>query len=97
MPTYEYRCLSCRYQFEAFQRISEAPLSRCPQCEKPVERLISAGLSVIFKGSGFYSTDNKKSSPASKLPGSSSGKESAARTKKESAPEKTGEPQKVPT
>jgi putative FmdB family regulatory protein len=67
VPTYEYRCVSCGYQFEAVQRISDKPLSECPECKKPVERLISAGLSVIFKGSGFYSTDNKKAS-ASEAP-----------------------------
>jgi putative FmdB family regulatory protein len=61
MPTYEYRCKMCGHQFEAFQRISDEPLKKCPTCGKPVERMISAGLGIIFKGSGFYSTDNKKS------------------------------------
>ena len=65
MPTYEYRCRTCGHQFEAFQRISEAPLTKCPECGKKVERLISAGLGIIFKGSGFYSTDYKKSAATS--------------------------------
>jgi putative FmdB family regulatory protein len=62
MPTYEYRCKMCGHQFEAFQSISAEPLKKCPKCGKPVERMISAGMGIIFKGSGFYSTDNKKSS-----------------------------------
>jgi putative FmdB family regulatory protein len=51
----------CGHEFEAFQRISDEPLKKCPKCGKPVERLISAGMGIIFKGSGFYSTDYKKS------------------------------------
>ncbi|MBN2353324.1 MAG: zinc ribbon domain-containing protein [Spirochaetales bacterium] len=61
MPTYEYRCKMCGHQFEAFQRISDEPLKKCPKCGKPVERMISSGMGIIFKGSGFYSTDYKKS------------------------------------
>ena len=64
MPTYEYECTVCSHRFEAFQKISDAPLSECPRCGKKVKRLISAGLGIIFKGSGFYTTDYKKSSAA---------------------------------
>jgi putative FmdB family regulatory protein len=62
MPTYEYKCTKCGHTFEAFQSISEKPISRCPECKGTVRRLINGGLGVIFKGSGFYSTDNKKGS-----------------------------------
>jgi putative FmdB family regulatory protein len=55
MPTYEYRC-SQGHHFELFQRISEAAVDRCPQCDAPAERIIS-GAGLIFKGSGFYITD----------------------------------------
>ena len=65
MPTYDYRCQSCGHEFEAFQKISDTPLSKCPVCGKKVERLIGGGLGVIFKGSGFYSTDHKKSKSTS--------------------------------
>jgi putative FmdB family regulatory protein len=61
VPTYEYRCKMCGHEFEALQRMSDEPLKKCPKCGKPVERMISAGMGIIFKGSGFYSTDNKKS------------------------------------
>ena len=61
MPTYDYECTSCGHLFEAFQSMSEAPLKDCPVCGKEVRRLIGAGLGIIFKGSGFYSTDNRGS------------------------------------
>jgi putative FmdB family regulatory protein len=44
--------------FEAFQSMSEAPLSSCPKCGQGVRRMINGGMGVIFKGSGFYVTDN---------------------------------------
>jgi putative FmdB family regulatory protein len=62
MPTYDYVCTKCGHTFEAFQRMSDKPLSRCPECKGAVRRLIGGGLGVIFKGSGFYSTDNKRGS-----------------------------------
>ncbi len=62
MPTYEYRCNSCGHVFEAVQSIADAPLSKCPKCGKKVRRVIHGGMGVIFKGSGFYTTDYKKSS-----------------------------------
>ena len=62
MPTYEYECRNCGHTFEAFQSINDKPLSRCPRCKSAVRRVINGGMGVIFKGSGFYSTDNKKGS-----------------------------------
>jgi len=66
MPTYEYICKNCGYEFEHFQSISSEPIKICPKCnQKTVVRKISGGTGLIFKGSGFYITDytNKKSSP----------------------------------
>ena len=60
MPTYEYECTQCRYTFEAFQKITDKPLKRCPECGGKLRRLISGGAGLIFKGSGFYATDYKK-------------------------------------
>ena len=58
MPTYEYRCRACEHAFERMQGITEAPVRTCPKCSKrKVERLISSGGGLIFKGSGFYITD----------------------------------------
>ncbi|MBL8967459.1 MAG: zinc ribbon domain-containing protein [Spirochaetaceae bacterium] len=65
MPTYEYECKTCGKTFEAFQSMSDAPLSSCPECGKPIRRLIGGGTGVIFKGSGFYVNDSKKSGSSS--------------------------------
>lgn len=60
MPTYEYECQYCSHAFEAFQKITDKHLEKCPKCGKKVKRLISSGLGIIFKGSGFYATDYRK-------------------------------------
>lgn len=63
MPTYEYQCDGCEHRFELFQKLSDPPVSTCPQCKaRRVRKLISRGAGVIFKGSGFYSTENKRGS-----------------------------------
>jgi len=62
MPTYEYRCKKCKHTFEEFQSITAEPVRVCPECgRKSVERLIGTGAGIIFKGSGFYETDYKRS------------------------------------
>ena len=67
MPTYEYYCTSCGFEFEEFQSIASEPLTVCPKCNSQVKRKISGGTGMIFKGTGFYITDykNKKSPPPS--------------------------------
>lgn len=57
MPIYDYRCEKCG-RFEAKQKITDDPLAACPECGSPVHRLISKNVGVVFKGSGFYKTDN---------------------------------------
>ncbi|MEJ7652888.1 MAG: zinc ribbon domain-containing protein [Chloroflexia bacterium] len=58
MPTYEYECASeDHHRFELFQRFAEPPVQECPECGATVRRIIFAP-GVIFKGSGFYKTDN---------------------------------------
>lgn len=61
MPTYEYHCTDCGFEFEEFQSIASEPLSICPKCDGHVQRKISGGTGLIFKGSGFYITDYKNS------------------------------------
>ncbi len=62
MPTYDYLCNECEYEFEEFQSMTAKPLKKCPECGGKVKRLIGSGAGVVFKGSGFYETDYKKSS-----------------------------------
>jgi putative FmdB family regulatory protein len=71
MPVYEYECDNCSLRFEKMQRFSDDPVRWCPDCGGPVHRVIQP-VGVIFKGSGFYVTDNRgKSStmPSSKREG----------------------------
>lgn len=91
MPTYDYQCDACDHKFEAFQSISEDPLTKCPKCKKKkLRRLFGAGAAIMFKGSGFYITDYrsdsyKKSADADKASGSSSSS-SESSSKSESKP-----------
>lgn len=64
MPTYDYECKSCGHNFEVFQSIMDSPVKKCPECGKAVRRLIGGGTGIIFKGSGFYATDSRKSASA---------------------------------
>lgn len=64
MPTYEYACPKCGYEFEQFQSMRDEPLKKCPKCHKTgVKRLVGGGAGLIFKGTGFYTTDYKKKTP----------------------------------
>lgn len=63
MPTYEYICENCGYEFEKFQPITARPLRKCPNCGKSnLKRLVGTGSGIIFKGSGFYQTDYRTKS-----------------------------------
>jgi putative FmdB family regulatory protein len=62
MPTYQYRCPECRYEFEEFQSINDDPVQTCPRCGKKPHRVITGGAGFLLKGSGFYSTDYRSES-----------------------------------
>ena len=87
MPIYEYKCTKCREIFEAFQKITDEPVSQCKFCGAKVEQLISHS-SFQLKGSGWYLTDYAKrsSSPASTdTPKASDSSEKPAETKASTA------------
>jgi putative FmdB family regulatory protein len=97
MPVYAYRCESCGVHFERQQSFSDAPLKRCPECNKNTLRKVIGPVGVVFKGSGFYSTDHRSTSGLStpkKEEGSSSEK-TESQSKTESAkPESTSSDKK---
>ena len=62
MPIYTYRCDNCGIQFERHQSFNDAPLSRCPECNKKSLKKVYAPVGILFKGSGFYATDHKSPS-----------------------------------
>ena len=60
MPIYEYQCGTCHCHFERRQRFDEEPVAICPECQGKGRRVINS-VPIIFKGSGFYITDNRRS------------------------------------
>ena len=63
MPTYEYACQKCGHEFEQFQSMRDEPLKKCPKCKKQsLKRWVGGGAGLIFKGTGFYITDDKTKS-----------------------------------
>ena len=64
MPTYQYACTECDHAFEQFQSFSEDSLTVCPRCEGRLRKVFNA-VGVVFKGSGFYRTDNRSDSKSS--------------------------------
>ena len=72
MPIYTYRCENCGVQFERQQSFNDAPLTRCPECSKKTLRKVYTPVGVVFKGSGFYATDHR--SPSGATRSSSAGK-----------------------
>lgn len=63
MPTYDYECDACGHKFELYQGINDAVQKKCPECKKlKLRRLIGTGAAIVFKGSGFYSTDYRSDS-----------------------------------
>jgi putative FmdB family regulatory protein len=59
MPIYEYECQTCGHRFERMQHFTDEPEKVCPSCAGPVQRVIQP-VGIIFKGSGFYITDNRQ-------------------------------------
>lgn len=58
MPTYVYGCDMCGHRFEALQKFSDAPLTTCPECSAQIRRIFQPA-GIVFKGSGWYSTDSR--------------------------------------
>lgn len=61
MPLYTYRCDHCGVQFERRQRFNDRPLRKCPECGERTLRKLYLPVGIVFKGSGFYSTDHRRS------------------------------------
>lgn len=90
MPVYTYRCESCGVQFDKHQSFNEEPLAVCPECQEQALRKLIQPVGIVFKGSGFYVTDNRKAAnSASSKNGKSEGKtEGKSESPSESAAEK---------
>ncbi len=94
MPTYEYSCEKCG-PFEIWQSIKDNALGACPACGSKVQRLISANVGFVFKGSGFYQNEYKNP-PRSPEPASRPSPE-GVKPKDEAAPGQVPSPSKAET
>lgn len=90
MPTYVYKCAECGHMFEARQRMSDDPLTDCPNCGKSAIRRVINNVGIVFKGSGFYVTDNRngKNGSSSSNGSSTTAKESDSKSESKSTSEK---------
>ncbi len=89
MPTYEYRCADCGRELEVQQKFSDDALTVCPTCQGRLNKVFGA-VGVVFKGSGFYATDNR----SKKDKGKASAEKSADKPKKADKP-KADKPKKA--
>jgi len=62
MPVYSYKCENCDYQFDQFQHFTDDPLTVCPNCKAVALRKVYQPVGIVFKGKGFYATDNRSPS-----------------------------------
>ena len=100
MPIYEYRCTNCGFQKEYLQKLSDAPLTDCPECGKAALSKMVTAAGFQLKGSGWYVTDFKngaaaKAKPAEKV--ESKAEDKPAAKKEESAPAAAAAPAKTET
>ncbi len=87
MPTYQYACTTCDEQVEVVQRFTDDPLTDCPTCDGRLRKVFSP-VGVVFKGSGFYKTDSRKSRSSSSG-GSTAAPKPAASSATDAAPSTT--------
>lgn len=81
MPIYTYRCENCEHEFDERQSFSDENLVHCPNCEKEALRRVYKPARVVFKGSGYYVTDNRASKKASSKTKEESSKNGKSETK----------------
>ena len=88
MPTYQYACTECGHAFEQVQSFSEDSLTVCPECEGKLRKVFNA-VGVVFKGSGFYRTDNRAEAKSSSTASSNGSGESSGTAASESSTSST--------
>ncbi len=91
MPTYEYECQQCHERVEAVQKFSDAALTVCPLCEGELRKVFSA-VGIVFKGSGFYKNDSRKSSTSTSSDAAPSTSSSTSESSSTPAPAATPTP-----
>lgn len=87
MPRYTYKCQKCEHVFDVRQKFSDDPLTDCPNCQQSALRRVISNVGVVFKGSGFYVTDNRSKNGSSRNGTKSA--EKSTETKSEAASDAT--------
>ena len=87
MPIYTYMCENCGVRFERQQSFSDPVLKQCPECMEESLRKVYTPVGIVFKGSGFYSTDNR--SPSGYRPTKEKSDTKDSSTEKKETKEKT--------
>ena len=101
MPVYSYLCEECGHRFDQFQHFTDDPLTVCPVCSQVALRKVYTPVGIVFKGKGFYATDNR--SPSGQQYGhkdngeGGNGAKPASETTKPEAPAKEPSKQTTPT
>ena len=96
MPIYGYRCRSCGHEFEVLQKMSDAPLKTCPKCSGQLAKIVYAA-GIVYKGSGYYSTDYKnggKAASAASSNGAKSDSDSSSSSDSKPAGESSSKPER---
>ena len=83
MPTYSYACTQCDNRFDIVQSFSDDSLTQCPECSGKLRKLFSS-VGIVFKGSGFYRTDNRSARSTVNAQSSESKSESRSESKSDS-------------
>jgi len=97
MPVYTYHCDSCGIQFERTQKFSDAPLSRCPECNRKSLRKVYTPVGIVFKGSGFYATDHRSASGAMRTENKKGESESNSKVENQSTDSKPAASSSTPS
>ena len=91
MPIYEYQCQACEYKFDKLQKISDAALLDCPECDKPKLKKLVSAVAFRLKGAGWYETDFKSSDKQKNIAGNKSeNKSEKPKTDSKTSDTKTG-------
>jgi len=96
MPIYEYECRKCKAHIEAFQKVSDKPLTKCRNCGGKLEKKLSAP-AIQFKGSGWYVTDYAKTTKSDKSESDSATETKTEKTEKAEKKTKESSPAKKTT
>jgi putative FmdB family regulatory protein len=96
MPVYTYRCTNCGFVFDQHQKFSESSLTKCPECEKKTLQKVFQPVGIVFKGSGFYSTDHRSPSGQGRTTTTPKPSESSESSDKSDRSERSDRSEKTP-